>query len=439
MPQKLSDNEENQAFCNWLVCWIVLPNLPFLPITLSGGPIRMREILVGGIVGLIVRKMGYPIRLTAFLLLLLYFTLSYITAMFNMHISMLTSVAHLVLELNPAVSPEYMIGLTIYLAIIGFSLFLFKKGQNFQSLKAVIACCLLVLVASFSDFLWAYSNATSYSRVADADEPFSSATQQVDLLSYADGKTNILVILVESMGVPNDARMAKRLNDIWDRPEFAERYDISDGTTTFFNSTTKAEIRELCRRWGDYPDIQSKDVKCLPAQLAQRGYESTAYHGFSSSFFDRERWYPLIGLNRLFFREELSQKGASHCENVFAGSCDRDIPKIIAADFRQHRGAQFAYWLTLNSHLPIVANESLGTLGCQQLGPELDQSYPQICRLFSLWDDVATALAAEVAKPDFPPTHILIVGDHMPPFSHQKSRLQFDSTRTPWIFLRYRR
>jgi hypothetical protein len=49
------------------------------------------------------------------------------------------------------------------------------------------------------------------------------------------------------------------------------------------------------------------------------------------------------------------------------------------------------------------------------------------------------ALAKEIAKPDFPPTHILIVGDHMPPFTHQKSRLKFNPEVTPWIFLRYRR
>jgi len=38
---------------------------------------------------------------------------------------------------------------------------------------------------------------------------------------------------------------------------------------------------------------------------------------------------------------------------------------------------------------------------------------------------------------DFPPTDFLIVGDHMPPFTHQASRLQFDAENVPWVLLRY--
>lgn len=86
----------------------------------------------------------------------------------------------------------------------------------------------------------------------------------------------------------------------------------------------------------------------------------------------------------------------------------------------------------------MVANAELRTEDCRQLGPALDADYPQVCRLFAVWDDTAAALAAMTSRPGFPPTDILIVGDHMPPFTQQASRMKFDSTKVPWVLLRYR-
>jgi hypothetical protein len=87
--------------------------------------------------------------------------------------------------------------------------------------------------------------------------------------------------------------------------------------------------------------------------------------------------------------------------------------------------------------LPIVANEELKTKQCSRLGGKMDEEFPMICRLFAVWEDTADALYQEVGRPSFPPTHILIVGDHMPPLTRQSSRLQFDPERVPWIFLRH--
>ena len=61
-----------------------------------------------------------------------------------------------------------------------------------------------------------------------------------------------------------------------------------------------------------------------------------------------------------------------------------------------------------------------------------------ICRQFAIWDGIDAALVAEITAPDFPPTDILVVGDHMPPFTQQKSRLLFDPANVPWFLLRYR-
>ena len=71
------------AFLTWLGCWLFLPNLPFLPITLMGGPPRWPEILACGAVGLAVHRWPYWPRLAAYLGLMTYLTVTFIAHMFN--------------------------------------------------------------------------------------------------------------------------------------------------------------------------------------------------------------------------------------------------------------------------------------------------------------------------------------------------------------------
>ena len=71
LPREASaPTRDLRAFLTWLGCWIVLPNLPFLPITLMGGPPRWHEIVACGIVGLAVHRWRYGPRLTANLALM---------------------------------------------------------------------------------------------------------------------------------------------------------------------------------------------------------------------------------------------------------------------------------------------------------------------------------------------------------------------------------
>lgn len=432
------ERAEFAAFCNWVICWIILPNLPFLPITLLGGPLRAYQIWACGIVGLLSRGFGYWPRLGIFVGLLLYLVLDFIALMFNMRIDMILSVIGLVLDIRPDVSPEYLIGAILSLVICGLAAWRLRKPANFQGMKWTLCAVAVMVPLTLADYGWSREHATSYGRNAPANAPFTSATKQTDLVDLADGKTNVMVVVVEAMGLPAEPTLRARLGAIWTRPELAQRFDISRGNTVFYNSTTKGEMRELCQRWGDYDEITAPQPKCLPAVFARRGYQTHAYHAFSPSFFDRSRWWPLIGFQRMTFGPELEAAGAGHCPNVFPGACDRDIPRLIGKDLAAAKQPQFIYWLTLNSHLPVVANSALRTENCRQLGAELDRDFPQVCRLFSIWDDTAGALANMASQPDFPPTDILIVGDHMPPFTRQKSRLLFDGAHVPWILLRYR-
>ena len=55
---------------NWTLCWLLLPNLPFAAMWLIGGPSRVLEIFVTGMIGLVARRARFAVQLSLFLLLL---------------------------------------------------------------------------------------------------------------------------------------------------------------------------------------------------------------------------------------------------------------------------------------------------------------------------------------------------------------------------------
>lgn len=433
-----ADASERNAFLRWLLCWVILPNLPFLPVSLMGGPPRYPEILACAVAGLVVRRAPAWLRSGVFLAMIGWMVATFIARMFNMHVSMLLSVVGLVADIRPAVSPEYVGGAALLAAASGAAFWLLRRPQAFSRPALVFWATGAMFSLAAADWALSRHAIGSYSRLAPAGAPFSSAVKQSGFATLADGRTNLMIVVVEAMGQPTDPGLRERFDRIWNRPELAGRYEIVRGDTPFYGSTTSGEMRELCGRWGDYHELDAPQPGCLPATLARKGYATSAYHAFKADFFERDRWYPLLGFETMKFGDDLLKQGAALCPNVFPGACDRDIPAIIARDVKAAKGPQFTYWLTLNSHLPVVANRELGTRDCKRLGREMDADFPMVCRLFAIWSNTADALVRTVQRPDFPPTHILIVGDHMPPFTHQESRLKFDPAHVPWIMLRYR-
>jgi hypothetical protein len=88
--------------------------------------------------------------------------------------------------------------------------------------------------------------------------------------------------------------------------------------------------------------------------------------------------------------------------------------------------------------MPVIEDASIRTERCDTYSPALATNYPMACRLLRIYDDVARAMVPEITAKDFPPTDILLVGDHMPPFFDRWNRSQFDAHRVPWILLRHK-
>ncbi|MFN3943688.1 MAG: sulfatase-like hydrolase/transferase [Allosphingosinicella sp.] len=428
-----------RSLLNWLVCWLLLPNIGYWLLWLIGGPPRPTAIVLTGLLGVLTHRSPFWVKLTAFVGAMLFSALVFISALFNLSVGSLFYSLRFAAELNPSASLEYIVcAVAVLLTLVAAWRLLRRPTELVAARRWVIAVCAVFVTAS-ADVAMSYGDRGSYKRIAPAGAPFTSAVSGSRLLDVADGERHLVLVMVEAMGQPADPALRRRLVDLWARPEVRERYEVVTGETLFYGSTTNGEVRELCGRWGDYPAlIERADRRCLPGLLAARGYHTSAWHSFQGSFFDRLKWYPNIGFEEMRFAPELIRGGADVCPGVFPGACDRDVPRLIGERLKSAEAPEFLYWLTVNSHLPVVESEQLNTDHCARFDPAMAEDFPMACRLFQLFDETGRALAHEVTQPDFPATDIMIVGDHIPPFFDRQHRNLFEPDRVPWILLRAR-
>lgn len=428
------------ALANWVLCWLVLPNLPFAAMWLVGGPPRVVDIFVTGFIGLLVRRMRFRIQFPVFLALLTASLMMFVSALFSLSPKAMLYSLRFVLELRPSASPEYAVVAGVLVLTLTLAWRRLRRRQDFEAPLHLLAAGAMLIALCAVD-VWASAGTRgSYRGLPAADTPFSSAATQTDFGALAADGNHLLVVMVEAWGMPRDPALRAKLLRRWREADIGRVYDVRFGSTPFWGSTTYGEMRELCGRWDDYHHlVEARDATCLPARLAAQGYRTTAIHGFDEGFFRRTKWYPHVGFQQLLFREALMDAGAEKCGGVFPGACDRDVPAMIGYRLKAAKGKQFVYWLTLNSHIPVPASEKLGTKDCARFDPALARDHAMICRLFSLWSDTNDGLARMLADPDLPPTDVLIVGDHAPPFFDRSQRTQFDPARVPWVLLKHRK
>ena len=425
---------------NWLVVWVVIANTGFASLWFIGAPPRYPEILAAGLIGLVLRHRPRWQQFVGFCGALAFSVLHLAAATFGLSI---TSVLHsfkFLVELNPAQSQEYgvvaaALAVSVVLAWHGL-----KRAAGFTDSRVVVAAMVALSSWAALDAWMTWDVRGHYMREPTAGALFSSATGRSGLDAPTGATRNVMVVMVESLGLPaNNPEMERLLFARYRSPEVAARFELSRGETTYYNSTTAGEIRELCGRWGDYYDLlDRKDEGCLPARLRAQGFETSAYHSFTGGFFDRTTWYPNIGFDNLVFGPDLAALGAQDCGGVFAGVCDRDVPRLLASRLKQAERPQFVYWLTVNTHLPVAPRNNLDADACERISPRLAADYPMICRQFAIWDSIDAALVREITAADFPPTDILLVGDHIPPYFDRHSRSQFVPDKVPWLLLRWK-
>lgn len=242
--------------------------------------------------------------------------------------------------------------------------------------------------------------------------------------ALAHPKRSMILVLAESMGVHQDGRVVSWLRaQLWD-DALQSRYALHAGEVPFYGSTTNGELRELCTMSGSYRVLIKTGTSqdCLPARLAQHGWMTTGLHGFSGAMFDRDRWWPMLGLRHQEFGESLVRAAQGReCGGAFAGACDSDVLRRAFEIAAQPR--QFVYVVTLNSHLPIKTEPlalELTTL-CKDadVGAAECQYLNAIGRMLRA---VHNGLSASTSGQE---PMVLVVGDHAPPFSDRASRGHF--------------
>jgi hypothetical protein len=438
-PTFWSLDDELKRFGHWLLVWVLLANIGFVALWVSGAPPRHLEIVYAGIIGLVVKRLPFIVRYLSFAGIVIFSTLKFVGGLFNLSMASLFYSLQFFAEIKPGNSIDYIFAAAAILVILGLAWKLLKKDTNFSRPLLLAGAAALFFGLAGVD-LWVGKDMRGhYFRAAPAGAAFGSATGASGFATRADGKRNLVLIVVEAMGLPRDNPEMQKLlfAPLVDNIGVRARYDIKRGTAPYYNSTTAGEIRELCGRWGDYYElVDRKDTGCLPTILANKGYDTLAMHSFTGSFFKREDWYPNIGFAKREFGIDMQKAGAEKCGGVFPGACDRDIPKQIAAKLKAAEKPTFLYWLTLNSHLPVPNGLNLNVDHCERISAKLAAEFPQICRQFAIYHDIQVALASEITAADFPDSDILLVGDHMPPYFDRHHRTQFDPEHVPWLYLR---
>jgi len=424
---------------SWIFYWLVLPNLLIFAMWPIGGPPMQPVLLISGLLALVISAFCSGIWQRLLLAVMIAVTtLWYVCMMFNISPLNMSVMPAFLREVRPWKSPGYLLGGAIVLAAAILVLIKAPLAPKPRSLRSLVVVLVVIIGIAQLDQAIANSTSSSYNARPESGDPFSSATQRAGLMAPPQSARHVIIVLVEGLGMPVGSEEKAIFDADWDRPNWRERYDVSHGHVPYYGSTTNGELRELCGVWGEYFRFDFDKADCLPKAYRAAGYETSAIHAFDSSFFDRTAWYPLLGFQRMEFKHDLVSEGVPLCGGLFPGACDRDIPALLASRLKQASKPQFVYWLTLNTHLPVIADPQLGTERCELGDQKWRQDMPQLCRMFLLHHQLANAIDAMMMDPDLPAVDMLIVGDHIPPFSDRDYRSRFSPTDVPWIFLRAR-
>jgi len=288
-----------RKFLDWALVWILLANIPFVAMWFVGAPPRYFAIALAGFTGLIVKRMPRPVQWIAFVSVMAYSVLSFVAGLFNLGMTSLIYSLQFFAEIKPANSMEYIAATIIIIGILFASWFLMKRNMNFEKSHHILAAGALIFGLVGADFAMGQDMRGHYFREAPVGANFESATAKTDFAARADGKRHLVLIMVESLGVPTgNQAMSDKLFAYYNNSAIKARYEVSQGTSLYYNSTTAGEFREMCGKWGDYYELldagDAAKLNCLPTALAKKAHDTHAMHRLKGNFFKRAEWYPNI-------------------------------------------------------------------------------------------------------------------------------------------------
>ncbi|MEM8702448.1 MAG: sulfatase-like hydrolase/transferase [Pseudomonadota bacterium] len=418
----------------------VIPNIPYLFLSLFFCPMRFFPILLYFLLAIVSFHLNFFVLLIIAILLFSFDLIFTISGIFGLSPSLIVDSLNHLPTLKLFSFSGYMVLAAILIFFAWLYIFLLAKNRDrFKTASLVPAFLAFCAVFSFD------LSVNPPSKLLDAmffpkPTEFTSATLQtgLDVPSRDARKGDVLIVMVEGLGAISNPIQQNLLWEIFKTEQIRSSFDVTTGTSSYFSSTTAAESRELCMHWGDHRDFRDKPAyDCLPAKYRAEGYETASFHAYWGGFFDRTDWYPKIGFDTLFFRESIGKEADMQdlrtCGLTFEGLCDDDVADKIEA-FLEHRSGKpkFAYWLTLNTHIPIEAGAATPRLDCETGGPFKDWT---VCSLTEMWMDLLYRIRDIALNPELKGLEILIVGDHHPPVWTRRGRNVFETGQVPWLHL----
>ncbi len=360
------------------------------------------------------------------------------------HLALIAAACAIVARTRPRPEDRPWVAGTLLLVIFLVASAALLLGKNpFKNVDRIyasrrLARCPVVSLAILESFV---RHVDLASRKADGGRMDSASSQALDFLSRPGivSSPNVVLILVESWGNPQDAHLAQAIGAAYEDPLLASKYDISRGLVAFRGSTVPAEARELCQSSMGFYILNAPPESlrgCLPDWFRARNYRSLSVHGYIGSMFQRTAWYPRIGFQRSWFGPELNALKLPNCDGAFPGICDAAIAGWIGTSLLSADTGKplFVYWVTLNSHLPVPARPDLPNDGaCSAIALLRDSG--SLCSWFRLVRNVHQSVQQLALRPSARPTLFVVVGDHAPPFADPGLRQAFSATEVPYVVL----
>ena len=323
-----------------------------------------------------------------------------------------------------------------------------NKVLHFRFLWPLLVCCLVVNFFNGQNIVtvpsWPFIKAVQHAIIKSTAkrniEHLGSAAQKVFNEAPAGAASNKeALILVESWGLLiNQNLQHEVLQPLYDLVQNGQ-YVVKEGTTQYKYLTQAGEFRELTGYVFHYYQVRDKWVKenSLLIKKQQQGYHIIGIHGNTGLFYRRHIIWPVLGVQEMYFSEEFSKLSMSLCgSDIFRGICDTAINTWLLNNMNlQPERKEFYYWVTLNTHLPLVEIHDEGYRNFagkwkeQGLGEHILQMAYQHRLLFK-------DLAEKLGRPGSPKVHMLLVGDHAPPFIDPADRKWYDAQLVPYIELK---
>jgi hypothetical protein len=288
-------------------------------------------------------------------------------------------------------------------------------------------------------FIKAVQHAIVKSTAKTNIETLGSAAKKVFIDSAATNTSKKeALILVESWGLLNNKDLQREVELPLYELARENQYTVKAGTNQYKYLTQAGEFRELTGYVFHYYQVKDSWVRenSLLIKKQQQGYHVVGVHGNTGRFYRRQMLWPVLGVQEMYFSEDFARLKMPLCgSDIFRGVCDTAINTwLLNTMNRQPEKKEFYYWVTLNTHLPLVEIHDEGYRKfTEKWKPQgLTENILQLAYQQQLF---FKDLAGKLSQPGMPKAHILLVGDHAPPFIDPADRALLHPQLVPYIEL----